>query len=92
MQRFFRGKVNWIYVFAIFFLRGRRGGSDSHLLLPTLLDFDLSLDQMEKLRLSPQEEGMTKDVFTGVLAGLMESVHVKLSDEAIDVPMTEEFG
>lgn len=35
---------------------------------------------------------MTEDIFAGVFAGLVEAVHVELSDEAIDIPVSEEFG
>ncbi len=46
---------------------------------------------MEELRLSSEKEGVTKDVFAGVLTGLMEAVHVELSDEAVDVTVPEKF-
>lgn len=46
---------------------------------------------MEDLRLSPQEKGVTKDIFAGIFAGLMEAVHIELPDEAVNVPMPEIF-
>lgn len=47
---------------------------------------------MEDLRLSSQKEGVTEDIFAGILAGLMEAVHVELSDEAVNVSVPEIFG
>jgi hypothetical protein len=47
---------------------------------------------VEKMSMPSEEIGMTKDVFAGVLTGLVESIHVELPDEAVDVPVPEEFG
>lgn len=47
---------------------------------------------MEDLRLPSQEKGVTKDIFAGILAGLMEAIHIELPDEAVNVPMPEIFG
>jgi len=44
------------------------------------------------MSLSSHEEGMTEDVFAGVFSGFVEAVHVKLSDEAVNIPMSEVFG
>lgn len=46
---------------------------------------------MEDLGLSPQEKGMTKDIFAGILAGLMEAIHIELPDEAVNVPVPKIF-
>jgi len=91
-QRFLGCDVNRINIFAIFLFgsRGRRGSLG--LLVPILLQLDLSLDQMQKLRMSPQEARMAEDIFAGILARLMEAVHVELPNEAIDIPVPEEFG
>jgi hypothetical protein len=35
---------------------------------------------------------MTKNIFAWILARFMESVHVKLTNEAVDVPVPEIFG
>jgi hypothetical protein len=42
--------------------------------------------------MSPQEARMAEDIFAGILARLMEAVHVELPNEAIDIPVPEEFG
>ena len=47
---------------------------------------------MQKLRVSSEEEGMAENIFTGIFTRLMEAVHVELSDETVDIPMSEELG
>ena len=47
---------------------------------------------MEDLGLSSQEEGVAEDVFAGVLAALVEAVHVELADEGVDVAVPEVLG
>ena len=47
---------------------------------------------MEDLRLSFQEEGMAEDIFAGVFATFVEAVHIKLTDEGVDIAVTEVFG
>lgn len=39
-----------------------------------------------------EEERMAEYIFTGILTRFMESVHVELANEAIDVPMPKKFG
>lgn len=70
----------------------RRSAKDSHLLLfSLLLVLDLAAYQMQNLRLPPQEKGMTKNIFAGVLAALVEAVHVELPNEGVDISMPEVF-
>lgn len=38
------------------------------------------------------KEGVAEDVLGGLLAGLVEAVHVELPDEAVDVAVSEELG
>ena len=61
-------------------------------LLAPLLIFNFSFDEMENLRLSLEEEGVTEDIFAGVLATLVEAVHVELPDERVDVSVSEVLG
>ena len=35
---------------------------------------------------------MAENIFTGVFTRLMEAIHVELSDETVDIPMSEELG
>ena len=42
--------------------------------------------------LSFQEEGMAEDILAGVFATFVEAVHVELSDERVDVAVSEVFG
>ena len=47
---------------------------------------------MKDLRLPSEEEGMTEDIFAGILTTLVEAIHVKLPDERVDISMPEIFG
>jgi len=47
---------------------------------------------MEDLRLSPEKEGVTEYVFAWIFAWLVKSIHVELSDEAVDVSVSKIFG
>lgn len=47
---------------------------------------------IKKVRSILDEVGMRKDVFGGLLSGLVEAVHVELPDEAVDISVPEVFG
>lgn len=47
---------------------------------------------MKNLRLPTQEEGVAEDIFAGVLATLVEAIHVKLTNEGVDIAVSEVFG
>lgn len=34
---------------------------------------------------------MTKDIFAGIFTGLVEAIHIELSDEAVNVPVPKIF-
>ncbi len=62
------------------------------LLVGPLLVLDLAPDEGEEMGLAAEEEGVAEDILAGILAGLVEAVHIELPDEAIDVPVSEVFG
>lgn len=77
----------------VIFFAGRRAGHRSLVLLFLLLVvLDFASDHVEDLGLSSQEERMTEDVFAGVFATLVEAVHIELSNEGVDVAVSEVFG
>ena len=47
---------------------------------------------MKGLGLSSEEEWMAEDIFTRIFTTFMEAVHVELSNERVDVAMSEVFG
>jgi hypothetical protein len=54
------------------------------------LNFNFPPNILEEVRVSSKERGMGKDVFGGILARLVEPVHVELTDETVDVLVPEE--
>ena len=67
---------SWYFIFLIVFF--------------IILDF--SLNEVEDLRLPSKEVWVTEDVFAGVFATFVEAIHVKLSDERVDISVSEVFG
>ena len=53
---------------------------------------DFSLNEVEDLRLPPEEVWVTEDVLAGVFATFVEAIHVKLSYERVDISVSEVFG
>lgn len=61
-------------------------------LLGFILIFYFASDKMENMWLPSQEIGVTENVFAGVFAAFVEAVHIELSDERVDVSVSEVFG
>lgn len=77
----------------VIFFAGRRAEHRSLVLLFLfLVVLDFASDHVKDLGLSSQEERMTEDVLAGVFATLVEAVHVELSNERVDVAVSEVFG
>ena len=88
LDRFLGRELEWLLILVV--LLPRDVGFE--LLVCPLLVLDLAPDEGEEMGLTTEEEGVAEDILAGILAGLVEAVHVELPDEAIDVPVPEEFG
>jgi len=47
---------------------------------------------MEDVGLPAQKIGVAEYIFGGIFATLMETVHIELADEGVDVPVPEVLG
>jgi hypothetical protein len=54
--------------------------------------FDFSLDFTEQVLSIFLEQRVTEDTFGVFLSGLVETIHIQLSDEAVDFVVSKEFG
>jgi len=60
--------------------------------LDFVLVFYFTPHKMEDVGLPSQKKGMTENIFAGVFTALVKAIHIELSNERVDIPVSEIFG